>query len=109
VIAGVTAIDPAAQAAANSSLATARAGLASITMVGAAGGASAGLVVAGTLLARDSLGASRPDARAEDLGNPSQAALEMARRLREAEGPAADTLEPGSTEQGSTRPPTTRR
>jgi RNA polymerase subunit RPABC4/transcription elongation factor Spt4 len=50
--------------------------------IGQVGGTSAQLIGAAALLARDSLsGMFRKSARPEDVGRPSQAALEMASRL----------------------------
>jgi len=115
VIPGVTAVDPAVQSSpVTSPLVAGQSGIASVNLVGAVGGPSAGLLVAGVLLARDHLASGRPEVRAQDVGNPSQAALDMARRLRdedaakipaEAKGAAPKRNERDADEPGSSRPP----
>jgi hypothetical protein len=113
VIPGVTAVDPAVRSSSvTSSLVAGQSGIASVNLVGAVGGPSAGLLVAGVLLARDHLASGRPEVRVEDVGIPSQAALEMVRRLRDedaakipAEAQGAGPQEPDADEPGSSPPP----
>jgi RNA polymerase subunit RPABC4/transcription elongation factor Spt4 len=59
-----------------------QAGMSMLGAIGQAGGTSAQLIGAAALLARDSLsGIRREPVRPEDVGRPSQAALDMASRL----------------------------
>jgi hypothetical protein len=62
-----------------------------ITTVSLAGGPSAGLATAAMMLVRDSAaGMFREAAKPESVGRPSQAAMDMANRLRSGPGPGED-------------------
>ncbi len=83
VIPGVTDVDPGLRqpSLAGSVLAT-QARMNMLSAVGQAAGPSAQIVTAVTMLARDSIGGMfRPGTGPGGVGRPSQAALEMARRL----------------------------
>ncbi|MGD0122743.1 MAG: hypothetical protein ABSC46_09315 [Candidatus Limnocylindrales bacterium] len=104
VIPGVTEVDPAVQSSPVTSVVAGQSGLSSVNLVGAVGGTSAQMVVTGVLLARDHLASGRPEVRVEDLGTPSQAALDMARRLREADAAEAPAGAEGEASTGPSLP-----
>ena len=121
VIPGVTVVDPATQARSyTSSVIGSQARMSTLSMIGTGpGGTVVQVAAAATMLASDRVRGSGGTVDREDIGKPSQAALEMAQRLRQptvaaarpdavdlsttqAEGSTAQTDEPGSsrTEQG---------
>ena len=103
MVPGVTGVDPAmAQAGRSSALLRAQSGMATVSAVGSVAGSSAGMFVAAAMLAKDHFAAEPQHARPEELGTPSQAALDMARRLNEGIAPGADATEPGA---GTAWPP----
>lgn len=113
-IPGVTTVDPAMQPRPyTSSVLGAQSRMSTISMVGAVGGTKAQVVLAAALLVKDGIGGTGASARPEEVGKPSQAALEMAQRLRQpvrpavppdpvdpsaaqSEGPVSQTEDPGS-------------
>lgn len=89
MVPGVTGVDPAmAQAGLSSALLRAQSGMATVGAAGSVAGSSAGMFVAAAMLARDHFAAEPQHVRSDELGSPSQAALDMARRLNE--GSSAD-------------------
>ena len=88
LIPGVTAIDPAMQARSyTSSLLGAQSRASTMNAIGSIGGTTAQVAVAAAMLARDGLRGTGAAANPEDVGKPSQAALEMAQRLRQPGAP----------------------
>jgi RNA polymerase subunit RPABC4/transcription elongation factor Spt4 len=83
VIPGVTDVDPGMrQRSLSGSLLGTQARMNMLGAVGHAAGPSAQIVTAAAMLARDSLGGMfRPGTNPEDVGRPSQAAIDMAGRL----------------------------
>jgi hypothetical protein len=83
VIPGVTDVDPGMKPASyTGSLIRSQATMSTLNMVGRVGGTSAQMAVAAGMVAKDSLsGIFQTTESAEDLGKPSQAALDMAARL----------------------------
>lgn len=104
LIPGVTAVDPGLQvSAAASTLTGAQSRFVPVSLVGSVGGTSAQIAVAAAILARDHFSSGRREVPIEQLGNPSQAALDMAERLRREgaqEIPAVDRAAPN----GANRP-----
>jgi hypothetical protein len=89
LIPGVTAVDPAMQAHGySSSLMGSQSRMSTLSTIGEVGGTTAQVVSAAAILARDGLRGMGSGVAPEDLGKPSQAALEMSRRLRQTAGEA---------------------
>jgi hypothetical protein len=92
LVPGVTGVDPAmSHAGPTSPLVRANSGIASVNLVGAVGGTSAQMAAAAVILAKDHFASGAPQGKREDLGRPSQAALDMARRLEGLDAPAEDS------------------
>jgi len=88
LIPGVTAVDPAMQARSYTSSALgAQSRSSTLNAIGSLGGTTAQVAVAAAMLARDGLRGTGAAANPEDVGKPSQAALEMAQRLRQPGAP----------------------
>jgi hypothetical protein len=88
-IPGVTAVDPAMQAHSYaSSLSGARSRMSTLNLVGRVGGSTAQLALAAAMLAKDEFGGKGGAVDPEEVGKPSQAALDMAHRLRQPAEPA---------------------
>jgi hypothetical protein len=89
VIPGVTAVDPAMQARSyTSSLSGAQSRMSTLNLVGRVGGPTAKLALAAAMLVADEFGGKGGSVDPEEVGKPSQAALEMAQRLRQPAEPA---------------------
>jgi hypothetical protein len=90
LIPGVTTVDPAMQAHSySSSLIGSQSRMSTLSTIGAVGGTAAQVVSAAAILARDGIRGMGGGVAPEDLGKPSQAALEMSRRLRQTAGEAS--------------------
>ena len=89
-IPGVTVVDPAMRPRSyTTSLIGSQAGASTLSMIGVApGGTALQAVAAAAMLVGDRRGSSAP-VNPEDVGKPSQSALDMARRLRESGAPAS--------------------
>jgi hypothetical protein len=88
LIPGVTAVDPAMQArSSTSSVLLAQSRSSTLNAIGSIGGTTAQVAVAAAMLARDGLRGTGAAANPEDVGKPSQAAMEMAQRLRQPGAP----------------------
>ncbi|MGD0248102.1 MAG: hypothetical protein ABSB75_03530 [Candidatus Limnocylindrales bacterium] len=118
VIPGVTAVDPGMQSGAyTSSLIKAQSRASTLSMVRAVAGPTAQIVVAASMLAKDGLSGTGGSVDPEAVGKPSQAALEMASRLRsggapvgtppdQPAGPAGDGLAESAPTEATTGPET---
>jgi hypothetical protein len=93
VIPGVTDVDPSMRPGSyTGTVIRGQASASTLNMVGRFGGAGAQMAVAAGMLARDGLkGMFETPESADDLGKPSQAALDMAARLHGGQGPATTT------------------
>jgi hypothetical protein len=99
LIPGVTAVDPAMQVHGySSSLIGSQSRMSTLNTIGAVGGTTAQVISAAAILARDGLRGMGGGVAPEDLGKPSQAALEMSQRLLQAggEAPADSTQAPAA-------------
>lgn len=103
VIPGVTAVDPAMQARSYTSLVVgSQARMSTLSMIGSApGGTVIQVAAAAAMLASDRARGFGGSANPDDIGKPSQAALEMAERLRQPTVPAAP---PSPAEISSAQP-----
>jgi hypothetical protein len=94
LIPGVTAVDPAMQAhGTTSTLIGSQSRMSAINVLGSMGGiggTTAQMVAATAILVRDGMQGTGP-VDPEQVGKPSQAALEMVRRMRDTEAEAAST------------------
>ena len=90
-IPGVTVVDPAMQARSyTSSLVGSQSRMSTLSMIGRApGGTVLQVAAAAAMLASDRARGSGGTVKPDDIGRPSQAALEMAERLRQPTVPAA--------------------
>jgi hypothetical protein len=103
LVPGVTGLDPEIQRSRLSSpLIAAQGGLASVNMVGAVGGTGMQMAVAAAILAKEHFTPGPPQVKPEDLGKPSQVALNVAQRLR-ADRIAAN--QPDISQQTGATPP----
>lgn len=105
LIPGVTAVDPAMQARSYaSSVLGAQSRSSTLSAIGAVGGTTAQVAVAAAMLARDGLRGTGIAANPEDVGKPSQAALDMAHRLQ---NPALPMTQPAPNpwSTAATEPP----
>lgn len=109
-IPGVTVVDPAMQARSyTSSLIGSQARMSTLSMIGSApGGTALQVVAAAAMLASDRSGGSGGTVNPDDIGKPSQAALQMAERLRQPTAPPVapkpagpSTAQPGAPEAGN--------
>jgi hypothetical protein len=88
VVPGVTGVDPAMQPSSyTSSLLKAQSRASTLSIVHTMGGPTAQIVVAASMLAKDGLSGMGGSVDPETVGKPSQAALEMASRLRSGGAP----------------------
>ena len=88
-IPGVTAVDPAMQARSyTSSLTGAESQMATLKLIGRVGGPTVQLALAAAMLAKGEFGGKGGSVDPEEVGKPSQAALDMAQRLRQPAEPA---------------------
>ena len=106
IIPGVTGLDPAMQAGSYSSalLGQQRRMSTLSAMGGGVGGTAAQVAYAAAVLAKDGMRGAE-SVNPEDVGKPSQAALDMVRRLNEPEAPSASDpwaarIEPSAAEPG---------
>jgi hypothetical protein len=100
MVPGVTGVDPAmAQAGLSPTLLRGQSGMETTGAVGSVAGSSAGMFVAAAMLDKDHFAAEPQHVRPGDLGTPSQAALDMARRLNE--GSSADEAATESSAGGA--------
>jgi hypothetical protein len=102
-IPGVTVVDPAMQASSStSSLIRSQSRMSTLSMIGSApGGTVLQVVAAAAMLAGDSARGSGGTVKPDDIGKPSQAALDMAERLRRPTVPAAspNPVEPSTADR----------
>jgi hypothetical protein len=100
VIPGVTDVDPEMRPPSyTGSMIRSQATVSTLNMVGRFGGTSAQMAVAAGMMAKDSLsGVFQVPENAEDLGKPSQAALDMAARLSGGEAALPGPDRPGQDE-----------
>jgi hypothetical protein len=83
VVPGVTSVDPAMQSNTyTSSLIKAQSGASTLSLARSVGGPTAQIAVAASMLAKDAISGMGRSLDPETVGKPSQAALEMANRLR---------------------------
>jgi hypothetical protein len=110
VIPGVTVVDPAMQARSYTSLLIgSQARMSTLSLIGRApGGTVLQVAAAAAMLASDGARGSGGTVKPDDIGRPSQAALEMAERLRQPTVPAAppnrdefSTAQPDAPEAGT--------
>jgi hypothetical protein len=96
LVPGVTGVDPAMQATARTSLIGAQASMSTLSMLsGTPGGMAVQLVAAAAMLVTSRKGGSG-SGQPEDVGKPSQAALDMAQRMRQSAAPSDGLEQPAN-------------
>ena len=102
VVPGVTTVDPAMQSHGHtSSILSGQSRMSSISLAGSMGGTGAQVALASVMLARDGLRGMGGSVDPETIGNASQAAIEMSRKLRrppamtDSRGSDDDSVAPG--------------